>query len=439
MQKKITASIYFNILFCLTSYCQTFDWSITSCPAATSRFDDMSFVNEQLGFVIDFNGGLYKTFDGGQNWLPIVGPPSNVYRSVHFIDSLRGFIGVLGSSNVDSTIIYQTIDGGNNWSTIPNFPIPTGSIAERGGICGMCSVEDSVVYACGRFWGPSYVYKSTNSGLNWQRIDMSSLAYGLVDIYFWSKDSGIVVGSTDTSLNSIYSNAAIFRTVDGGANWSIVYQSQMQGETCWKISVPQTGYFFVSVEQYNVGPRYILKSTDYGNNWNEMQYSYCQAGNVIANQGIGFRTINEGWVGINANASVVNSVFHTTDGGLTWLSDTIEWGLNRLRFLNDSVGFASGLHVFKLTKNSIVSTTENISKNSFQVYPTLSNGIINVKFETEEKKLIKVLSVDGKYFDNFNLVGKEIQLDLSSYPSGAYYLLVQSQENYTSELFFIGK
>lgn len=415
---------------------QSYQWSTTSCPPAQSRFDDMSFIDTQRGWVIDFMGNMYNTTDGGITWNSMTGPPSNVYRSVLFLDSLNGFVGLLGCSyNPDSSILYSTINGGITWSPVNNFPFPPGYRIDAGGICGMCKVEDSVIYACGRFWGPTFIYRSGDYGQTWQRFDMGSQAFGLVDIYFWSKDSGIVVGAVDTTLNAIYANSAIFRTVNGGNSWQLVYQSQMQEEWCWKISAPEPGMFYVSVEQFGFGSRYILKSTDYGSTWTEMNYSF-QPGpppshNNISNQGIGFRTANEGWVAINNSSAVTNSFFHTLDGGLTWLPENVEYGINRFRFLNDSIGFASGFHVLKM--QSGILAIQEYQRSDMILSPTVTTGNVKIIFPDPSEKEIKIINIDGALLNKLIVAGDEYELDLSGFGPGIYFILAKSSRAYASE------
>lgn len=425
----------------ISVYSQNYQWGLTSCPSAVSRFDDLSFINDQRGWVIDFMGGLYKTEDGGNSWNTMTGPPSTVYRSVLFLDSLHGFIGLLGSLNPDSAVLYQTFNGGDTWAPVSNFPYPLGSYLQRGGICGMCKVEDSVIYACGKFWGPSFVYRSGDYGQSWQRFDMGAQAFGLVDIYFWSRDSGIVVGSVDTSTNAIYANAAIFRTTNGGFTWQQVYQSQLPEEWCWKISVPSSGVFYVAVEQYSPGSRYILKSMDFGQTWTELNYANYMITtpptNGIVSQGIGFRTVNEGWVAINSTNAISNSFYHTLDGGLSWSPQNVEFGINRFRFINDSTGYASGLHVFKLI-NTIQSLPEH-QHSEMNISPVITSGQVTIRFSDASEKLIRVLSAEGALVKTIILKGTEHLLDLSFCKAGAYFILATSDKYYASEKFLLMK
>jgi photosystem II stability/assembly factor-like uncharacterized protein len=412
---------------------QSYQWNQTSCPLSAFRFNDISII-ENNAWVVGFIGDLYTTKDNGLTWDSLEGPPSTVYRSVLFLDSLNGFIGCLGSISPDSTIIYSTTDGGNSWNNV-NLPMPFGD-SIYGGICGMCKVEDSVIYTSGAYYGHPHIYKSTDSGQHWQSYNLSNQAFSLVDIYFWSKDSGIVVGSTGPNLTN--ANAAIFKTNDGGQNWQIVYQSQMLHEWCWKISVANPGTFFVSVEQNSIGPRYCLKSNDYGNSWNEIQYSTStsSAPNIVS-QGIGFRTVQEGWVGINYTNAVNGTMFHTINGGASWALDSIDFGLNRFRFLNDSTGFAVGGYVFKM--NSSVVEVKTISPKLFTIYPSISKECINLFFTNESEKSLRIFSSDGKLIYDKRFSDNHYIVDMSLFVAGVYYIIATSDKQYSSDKFVLLK
>ena len=59
----------------------------------------------------------------------------------------------------------------------------------------MCRLNDSVGYAVGRWGGPASFFKTSDRGNTWTYTDLSHYMSGAVDVYFWSKDSGIVVGA----------------------------------------------------------------------------------------------------------------------------------------------------------------------------------------------------------------------------------------------------
>ena len=199
-----------------------YNWMPTGIPAAGSRYDDMVWQTPETGYVIDYSGFLRKTTNGGQTWQQLPSPPGTAFRSIAFMTDQTGFIGKLSAAN--STTLFRTQNAGQTWDPVLLPSVPMG----QQGICGMAVVNEQVMYACGRFNGPAYLYKTTNGGSNWTTINMGLYAGGLIDCYFWSPDSGLVVGHNGNPWDS--GNAVILFTPDGGQTWQNLHTTSRPGE-----------------------------------------------------------------------------------------------------------------------------------------------------------------------------------------------------------------
>jgi photosystem II stability/assembly factor-like uncharacterized protein len=374
------------------SFAQTVpSWHITPAPILDNRYDDIMFINEDVGWAVNFSGVLIKTSDRGNTWQTLNGPVGFFYRSVRFVDSIHGFIGKLAPSNTtaaDTNFFYKTDDGGNNWTAVENFPGPGAA-----GICGMCSVNDSFLYAVGRYDGPAGMYKSADKGITWEYHDMSAYASGLVDCYFWSADSGIVIGDRGTAAQAWDSGGVILSTFDGGDTWQVRYENPERIGVCWKISFPSRNIGYVSLQEFNFNGNCIfLKTTDGGLNWEEKVYSpdYYNA------EGIGFINDTVGWIGGDFTHS-----YMTIDGGDTWIKDTIgitpepypfEGALNRFRFISDTLGYGSGMAIYRYSKEEIFTGISTAAANlslQFEIYPNPSNTNITVLFDLLKSASVK--------------------------------------------------
>jgi hypothetical protein len=154
------------------------------------------------------------------------------------------------------------------------------------------------VYGVGRVRGPARFIRSTDRGTTWEVRDMSAFVMGLLDVYFWTKDSGIIVGHTGP-LNESSSGRILF-TSDRGTTWRTQFTSSRIGEWCWKINFPSRTVGYVSLQRNSGAPTYFLKTTDGGFTWTEKLLS---TGNYYV-QGIGFATENIGWVGYATGQTV---------------------------------------------------------------------------------------------------------------------------------------
>lgn len=301
----------------------------------SQRFEDVYFANPYTGWIIQYTGKVFKTTDAGQNWSDVHTAsnfPQGFFRSLGFFNSDFGLMGTLFFSSP----MFRTTNGGLNWIKIENIPPPVPI-----GICGISVVNDSVAYAVGRYSGPASVIKTTNKGETWTTLSVSTgLARSLVDCYFWSNDSGIVVGGWNTS-NYLNGVSVVLLTTNGGATWTRVYMSTRTAEWCWKISFINQDTGYVSIERHS-GTSYYLKTTDKGQTWQEKVFiEYDQ-------EGIGFVNQYTGWIG-----GWTGPTYETTNGGATW--NQVTWGfyLNRFRFINDTLAYSVGNRVYKYSRDTV--------------------------------------------------------------------------------------
>jgi photosystem II stability/assembly factor-like uncharacterized protein len=248
-------------------------------------------------------------------------------RCLTFTTPSRGWI---GSLNTDRPF-WATTDSGTTWQVV-DLPEPNPD-----GICGLWAVNPDVVYGCGRYADAEpTVIKTTNGGATWKCIDMSPWSTGLVDCYFFTPDSGIVVGRVFTTATV----TRILATDDGGTTWSIRHTGTLPDAWCWKISFVNRTLGYVSVQTFGANS-HCLKTLDGGATWNELPIGENDV------EGIGFLSESLGWV---ANHRLVR----TTDGGRTWASELAGSFVNRMRFLGPNVGYAAGSTIYKLAPSTPV-------------------------------------------------------------------------------------
>jgi hypothetical protein len=209
--------------------------------------------------------------------------------------------------------------------------------------------------------------RSEDGGASWTSIDMSGYAQSLVDCYFFSCDSGFVIGGTDSVFTNSY--AVILFTADGGNTWTSVHTSSQLQTHCWKISFPsrQTGY--VSVE-CNTAPYIFLKTTNGGQSWQETAYTTSTPAMV---QGIGFINDSIGWLG------GFSKTYFTSDGGITWTGSLLNQKLNRMRFVNDTMGYAVGTTIYRINTNQQVGITETQFP-GYKLFDVSPNPAVNMVF-----------------------------------------------------------
>jgi len=399
------------------TYSQTSQWrALTNSPFSSSRFEDIFFLNENTGWIINFDGSTYRTFNGGQNWL--FSQNIELNRSVGFFNSQDGIIGTL---DIDRPL-FRTSNSGANWIQVTNLPNPPPR-----GVCGISIINQNTAVVCGTYSGNARAYKTTDKGISWSTIfSDTSKARSLVDTYFWSPDSGLIAGGYTTTT---YSNgvAVVLMTADGGSTWNTVHKTNRLKEWCWKINFYSRTNGVISIER-NSGLSYFLKTSNSGLNWTEVPFrEYDQ-------EGIGFINDNTGWIG-----GWTGPTYQTTNGGTNW--SLAGWGenVNRFRFFSDSLGYAVGDRVYKYSRGSVginlISAEIPETYKLHQNYPNPFNPktVINYNLRVGGNIILKVFDVLGNEVST--LVNEKqiegtysVDFDGSGLASGIYFYKLEAGE-----------
>ncbi|WP_027386562.1 photosystem II stability/assembly factor-like protein [Chryseobacterium gregarium] len=389
-----------------------YSWTAFSYPppSTTGRYDDVFFLNENVGWAArGGNGAVFKTTNGGVNWTQqtVSTATNQYYRNIEFLNENVGFLGTLSSD------FYKTIDGGNSWQRVNNIsPYPQA-------ICGLDCVGTSTVYGCGAWFYPAYIIKSTDSGNTWQYIDMSSYANALVEIHFVTENIGYAAGNDDNG-------AVILKTTDGGNSWLKIYNSNIENEYVWKMQFLDNNQIFCSIESELPNTGKLLKSLNGGFSWEIKDFPdhYVQA--------VGFTSATHGWMGGH------NTGFYETfDGGNTWTDTWVGGSLNRIFILNNNVAFAAGTNVYKMTTGSLaaqeVSDEKQERKLKVEVVPNPVKDKLNlnIHYIHSDHIIVGLYEASGKFITNIlkddvkDKGLKKYSLEFN-YPKGNYLLDIHS-------------
>lgn len=304
-------------------------WQALSANSLSWRFEDIFFVNENVGWAVDGGGQILKTSNAGQTWVQQFYDDDMYFRSVEFFDEQVGFAGTLSSA------LLRTDDGGATWVNI-NSSLPV----VPGGICGMSVANDSTIYVTGIFYSPAYVMKSTDRGLTWTHQSMSAQAFTLVDVHFKNSNEGYLVGGA--SMAAGQGKPVVLRTMNAGVSWEVVGLGAHAGERAWKIQFLDENIGYVSIEELTPDPQY-LRTIDGGATWTQHTITPSIPTGTV--QGIGFLNENLGWIG-----GFSDLLFETTDSGSSWeYQPNNGESYNRFWRMNDSIMYVGGQQIYKYT------------------------------------------------------------------------------------------
>ena len=158
----------------------------------------LNFINENTGYGLGEtpgSGGLFKTINGGVNWVQLPGVHSGFFK-MQFFDEMNGWAeDYIGGQNVSSI----TGDGGVTWS---NFPLPADfNIREY------YFLNKNIGWLYGTFKGiEPGLFKTTDGGKSWVKIN------GGIEF------TGAFTFRTETEGYACTPNG-FMKTADGGVNW----------------------------------------------------------------------------------------------------------------------------------------------------------------------------------------------------------------------------
>ncbi len=205
------------------------------------------------------------------------------------------------------------------------------------------------------------VLKSIDAGETWSPLSIG-IASNLEAVRFLNADTGFTVG-----------DSIIFKTTDGGANWS---QTIIPKSMVWLRSLTDIKFINNQVG-FCVGYGILLKTTDCGNTWN-LKYSVSRWMSCIS-----FPTPDTAYVTFSDGGW---EFLKTVDGGETWNLDTIHSNffdqsvLEAVYFTSGSTGFIGGWY-----DPALIKTTDGgnywVNKNTSLTYapssiyfPSINNG-----------------------------------------------------------------
>lgn len=419
---KTRLSLFIAVLSNLSLFAQPV-WHEVLPFTAGARYDDVFFLNPNLGWAAGSGGFVYKTTDGGAHWEMQLDLGDTYLRNIEFLNENIGFLGTLNGG------FYRTTDGGANWNLVGDIvpPDPSAPLQPNEVFCGLDCVGTSTVYGCGTYYGPAYVVKSTDSGQTWQFIDMSSYADALVEVLFVDENTGYASGG---SANG----GVILKTTNGGATWTEIYHTGINGEWVWKLQrlYSNPNVMFGSVESFSPLNGKLLKSVDGGQNWVSKEVPDTDI------QAVGFITETHGWMGGHHTGFL-----ETFDSGTTWSNTGFGGSLNRIQFLDQNLAYCAGQGIYKFSDETLGThgfngTAERDKLQVEMVNPVRDQLEFSVTFKQADHIILRLFDATGKWITEFKTekiyaAGKKNYSFPFPYPAGSYYLSLHNDSGEQSE------
>ncbi|MBS1492769.1 MAG: T9SS type A sorting domain-containing protein [Bacteroidetes bacterium] len=288
------------------------NWSLINFVLGGTSFQKIQFSDNNNFYACGNGGFLAKSSNGGNNWTQFSSGTTLNLKSVHFINSLTGFI----SGNFAG--VYKTTNGGTNWGLLNSFDVME----------GFRFINSSTGWCYGR---AGKIFKTTNSGTNWTLFTAATTG-NITSFNFGSAATGYCsdnLGNTFTTTNSgdswtlassnpysfvslsfvndltgyAISNSSdlrgVYRTSNGAVNWTRIYYTEA-GLT--------SGQFLDLTRGVIAGDSgNVLYTTNSGSNWNNVKSGFSYYLGPVS-----FYNVNSGAIGARG------FILTTTNGGNNW-------------------------------------------------------------------------------------------------------------------------
>jgi len=247
------------------------------------KLSSVYFITDNVGWVCGEEGEILKTTNRGKGWVRQDSVVSETLSSVHFVDENIGWIvgtkgTVLYTTNsgqawikkeinttndltsifwLDSNLgwitgssgaFYNSTDGGNTWKTV--------DVGTKDGLKKVKFLDKDLGFISSN----GGLYKTIDGGINWSRITSG----GINDFDFYNKDYGVYIAGM-----------SVYYTTDGGKNWVQKYSLNTHAFPTFKNVHMFDENRILFIKQNDNAGHYnatLEKSTDGGNSFSSVAY-----------------------------------------------------------------------------------------------------------------------------------------------------------------------
>ena len=321
------------------------DWIVRGPGNIGARVNTVAIhpQNDSIMFAGFSAGGLFRTRDNGANWTPVFDDQDFLAIGDITFDPNNPetvYVGT-GDPNISAFPfigdgVYKSTDGGDTWT---HLGLTDQRIVSK--IIVDPSNSDIVYVAC---MGIPFernndrgLYKSTDGGSTWEQMLLVSDQAGIIDMVIDPNDPNILYAAAwDRIRNNTESmvsgpNAKIFKTTDGGANWTMLeggLPQDVSGRIGLAISATNSDLLFALYVGTDSDIDNVFRTIDAGETWEPiLDFEAPDAISASALGGFGwyFGKIRVNPLNDNDLFILGVDLWRSLDGGITWFTPTPPW------------------------------------------------------------------------------------------------------------------
>ena len=324
-------------------------WNVIADLPTSVGIKGMCFLDEQTVIITGQSGKIFKSTDGGKNWVGpktiAVGATTGQNPITRYINNLVFTDATTGYAFGNFATLLKTTDGGETWTRIFN---ECTADEQHHFNAGMFSSTGALYIAAS--WG--YMYKMKD-GLLTKTFNNKAKTAENFGVYSFTDDKAMVVG-----YRAAGGNSDILTTIDGGAIW-----------------LPNEDIYS------NTGTLRAIAFSDSNN------------GIVVGDNGLVFTTINggESW---RLDDSVYPVKFNT------------------ISITPDKTIFVGGVNTI-MRKKSTASAVRELTTSDIKIYPTVVLNNLKISSDkTIQKIKIHNLSGNEVFNKNYSAQSAQINMSL---------------------------
>jgi photosystem II stability/assembly factor-like uncharacterized protein len=352
--------------------------AFTGSPNVSGRVTALAVdpTNASVVYAGGADGGVWKTTNGGTSWTPLTDTEVSLAIGSIALDPSNHNIIYAGTGEDNNNLdgytgagILKSTDGGTTWTNLPGPFVGPFDSATGGGSIGSLAVHPSngqILLAGASLPGNDGVFRSIDGGTNWTNV-LGGSGFPATGVVFDPTNGNNAFAAIGASQGN--SSNGIYGSTDAGVTWSALFvpNTTPAGRITIALAPSTPTTLYAAVANATDGSLFALyKTTDSGVTWNPLtatpnfcnpQCWYDMALAVAPNNANVIYGAGVYQYATNSQTSVVRS----TDGGTTW--SLLGGGANGVNVHTDghALAFSSTAGIVYVGSDGGVWSTTNVT------------------------------------------------------------------------------
>jgi len=402
-------------------------WNCVFDPIKSFSLTSVCIADGNTFYAVGEKGIILESIDTGNTWQYKSKGAHLMERiqKIKFLDSLNGW-----ACGLSGEVLIKTSDGGKNWE---KSILPSGT---GGNFNDIYFINNNIGWIC----GGSILLKTEDGGVSWLK-NTNIIGGNYTEMYFYNDTSFIILASS-----------YIYKTNDNGNSWLTVPFN-------YDISISATSFSCSNNKCWINTTSNTFFSEDYGNSWVNLEEKRLVFNFVDSitfsilwnnNEKVLQRTNNYGatWEFVSNNIPYNNiyvvskdtlyainkNFFYSYNGGESWDSIIIPFSnenLYTMSFINNNQGWFAGQYGIIYRYSNLLNSIDSFNglmDSNFIISPNPTNNELNLSNINNRENTVLIFNSNGYCCYYKKNVINNFKIDITTFKSGVYLILLQTKE-----------